>query len=137
MKALDMILFWANMNYHPVYEQYLVEAYEEENGPHFDEKHARECVDKMWHTEDGVQVCGEHWSIDKVKEVIETYRQFMMKEDTCWDAYVALHMWWHDLGRNYARRGENEALVEDACVWAFMDEDAVEGKIWRYMHISK
>ena len=50
MKALDMILFWANMNYHPVYEQYLVEAYEEENGPHFDEKHARDCVEKMWHT---------------------------------------------------------------------------------------
>ena len=137
MKAIDMILFWANMNYHPVYEQYLVEAYEEEHGPHFDEKHARECVEKMWHTEDGVQVCGEHWSIDKVKEVIETYRQFMKKEDTCWDAYVALHMWWHDLGRNYARRGENEALVEDACVWAFMDEDAGEGKIWRYINGSK
>lgn len=135
MKALDQILYWASVNYHPLYEQYLTEAYEEKNGPHFNEERARKAVDCMCHMEDSQKICGEHWSIDQVKQAVQQYKPYIKEDVTCWDAYVALNMWWHDLGRNYTRRGQDDGqLIEDAVVWSFMDEDAEDGKVWRYVN---
>lgn len=133
MKALDMILFWANMNYHPVYEQYLVEKYEEENGPHFDEKHARDCVDKMWHTEGNETICGENWSIEEVEKVKSQYK--LCEKVTKWDVYVALHSFYHDMCTKYKSRGHEVYLIQDAIRFFFEDEDAEDGKIWRYTHM--
>lgn len=134
MKALDQILYWASVNYHPLYEQYLVEEYEKENGPHFDEKRAKDAVCKMHHMEDDEVVKGEHWTVAQVKDATAIFKQYLPVGTTDWDVYVAVHMWWHDLGRNYERRNEEDALIEDAITWSFMDEDGPEGKIWRYVN---
>lgn len=110
------------------------EEHESQHGKHFDEEFASEVVDNMYHKcADGSKKVGEHWSIDEVKAAIEKFR--LPKDVTCWDAYVALNMWWHDLGRNYKQRdAENydTAIIADALTWAFMDDDAPDGKIWRY-----
>ena len=133
MKALDMILFWANECYHPLYEQYLVEKYEEEHGPHFNEESAKKCVSDMWHTEDDEKVCGENWSIEEVEKVISQYD--LCDNITKWDAYVALHAYYHDMYMKYRSRGHEVYLIQDAIRFFLEDEDAKEGKIWKYMHM--
>ena len=136
MKALDMILFWANMNYHPVYEQYLVEKYEEENGKHFNECYAKKVVGAMCSYDDnGNKRTGEHWSCEQVKTAISPFADILGKNDTDWDAYVAVNMWWHDLSCNYKRHfaeRADEFMIEDALTWAFDDPDAEDGKLWSY-----
>jgi len=136
MTAHDELLYWASVNYHPLYERALREDYENEHGCHFDECYARKAVDDMHSFEkDGKRNKGEHWSIEQVKALIVPYKDKMSEADTCWDAYVACNMWWHDLHRNYEKHGEMDGhLVEDALTWAFCDEDAPDGKLWKYIH---
>lgn len=136
MTAHEELLYWASVNNHPLYDRYLQESYEKEHGPHFDEEYAKKAVADMYSPGDnGTMVHGEHWSIEQVKAAIAPYRAMMSEQDTCWDAYVALNMYWHDLGRNYKKRNqENSALIEDAMTWAFCDHDAPEGKIWYYIN---
>lgn len=133
MKALDMILFWANENYHPVYEQYLIEKYEEEHGPHFNEEKARETVACLRHMEHEEWVKGEHWSIEQVENCISQYN--LGEYDTKWDFYVAINTWYHDMCVTYRNRNDEENLIPDAVTFFFEDEDADEGKIWKYSHL--
>lgn len=137
MSAIEQILYWASVNYHPLYEQYILEEYEGKNGPHFDREHAEKVVVCMYHIgEDGRKVTGEAWSVDDARQAAGPYWSEMEKGTTDYDVYVALNMWQHDLGCNYVNRSKDE-LVEDALTWAFMDDDAEEGKLWRYMWSQK
>ena len=106
---------------------------EHQNHIHFDEGNAILAVSKMFHYEEDILVKGEKWTIEQVRLLAEEYMDFINEVNTIWDIYVALHIWWHDLGRNYERRGEYYSMIEDAIVWSFMDEDAKEGKVWRYV----
>jgi len=135
MSAHDMILYWASVNYHPLYERYILEEYEKENGCHFNEEYARKAVEGMYSIcESGEKHRGEHWSIDEVRSAISRYD--IGEENTIWDAYVALNMWWHDLHTRYKKHYSSyeEYLIEDAVTWAFCDDDAPEGKVWKYIH---
>lgn len=92
-------------------------------GPHYDEESARSCVHD------------ERYAYSDVIAMVEPYLSMMSQSDTMWDAYVAINRWYSDLGRNYERRGESHAaMVEDAMTWAFDDDDAPDGKVWRYLH---
>lgn len=137
MTAFEQLLFWVEENNHEVYEKYLVDAYEEQFGPHFDEKRAKEAVAKMRSTnERGEQETGEHWSVDEVQAAIGPTEHMMKEKDTIWDAYVAINMWYHDLGKNYRSHTDAYAnlwIITDAMTWAFADEDAPDGKIYRYI----
>lgn len=138
MKALEELLQYAKEMSPDLYNRVIKEQYEEEYGMHFNEEYAIKAVSSMCHTaNDGSKICGEHWSIDQVKEATISYDSKIPEDVTCYDIYVALNMWWHDLGRNYKRHIANNAesiLIEDAITWAFLDEDAPEGKIWRYIN---
>jgi len=63
MDALNQILYWASVNYHPLYKMYLKEEHEEKHGPHFDEETAKEAVKEMYHHSNGTLHKGEHWTI--------------------------------------------------------------------------
>lgn len=119
------------------YHSLLRDLHEDLCGAHYDKEFATEAVAEMYHTApDGSKRYGERWTIDEVKAAVEPFRGKMHDKDNCWDAYVAVHMWWHDLGRNYKQRDPNNyesALIEDAVTWAFCDEDAPDGKIWHYI----
>ena len=136
MSAHDELLYWASINYHPLYERALREMYEKENGCHFNEEYAKAAVDKMFSYEsDGTRNSGEHWTIEQVKALLVPYKEKMRECDTCWDAYVACNMWWHDLHRNYEKHSQMDGrIVEDALSWAFGDDDAPDGKLWKYIH---
>ena len=71
---------------------------------------------------------------------MDRYAKELDKKVTMWDFYVAINMWWHDLCYNYkARDKENyeEQIIDDAVTWSFFDDDAQDGKIWRYMQAMK
>ena len=137
MKAIESILAWVQENNPDLYDRYCTANHEEEHGAHFDKEFATKAVAEMYHTApDGSKRYGERWTVDEVKSATEQYRSRMHDKDNYWDAYVAVHMWWHDLGRNYKQRDPNNyeaALIEDAVTWAFCDEDAPDGKIWHYI----
>ena len=139
MKVLHELLAFVHEHDPELYEKFKHAEYEEEHGPHFDEHHATKAVHKMYSFgTDGTRHDGEHWNIDQVKTAIEPYKDKMDECDTCWDAYVALNMWWHDLGANYKRHAQSDShLIEDAITWAFCDPDAPNGKIWKYIHAMK
>lgn len=141
MKALEQILAYVQENNPALYEHYCMAVYEDEHGAHFNKEYATRAVDEMYHTaSDGMKCYGEHWSIDEVKNAIEPYKAKIPIAYNCWDAYVALNMWWHDLGKNYKSRDKDNyesAIIEDALTWAFLDEDAAEGKVWHYMQVTK
>ena len=139
MKALQELLFYVHEHNPALYEKFKHAEYEDEHGPHFNEQYANTVVDALYSfASDGTRLEGEHWSIDQVKAAIEPFKSKMDEDDTCWDAYVAVNMWWHDLSANYKKhmQGDNH-LIEDAITWAFCDPDAPEGKIWKYIHAMK
>lgn len=122
---------------HPsLYKQAMEERHVLKYGEHYDEEKAREAVAAMSSTDvSGQPQAGEHWTIDQVIEAARPYQSRLHECVTIWDVYVALQMWWHDLGKNYMRRGDREdAIIEDALTWCFFDEDAPDGKLWRYLH---
>lgn len=83
---------------------------------HFDELTAQVVVGKMRSS----RAEGEHFSFDETIKAVEPHLALMGDEDTMWDAYVAINMWWHDLGENYSRRGQpDDDLIEDALTFAF------------------
>jgi hypothetical protein len=141
MKAKQELLEYVKEHNPELYHWYKREEHEEEFGCHYNEEFALCDVEKMYHiAPDGSKHKGEHWSIEQVKSVIMPYKSKMSNEDTCWDAYVALNMWWHDLGCNYKKRNASTAdndIIEDAIRWSFLDDDAPEGKIWRHMQSMK
>lgn len=139
MKALHELLVFVHEHNPELYEKFRLAEHEEKYGPHFDSYYANETVEDMYSLgSDGSRVGGEHWTIDQVRAAIEPYKDKMGDDDNCWDAYVALNMWWHDLGANYKKHMQSDShLIEDAMTWAFCDPDAPEGKIWHYIHAMK
>ena len=106
-----------------LYADAMRELYLLKHGPHYDEDSARQCVRE------------ERYTYSDVIAMTEHYISMMSPADTIWDAYVAINRWYSDLGRNYERRGEApSAIIEDAMTWAFDDDDAPDGKVWRYVH---
>ena len=139
MKALHELLVFVHEHNPELYEKFKYAEHEEEHGPHFNEHYAKKAVDAMYSFRpDESRIDGEHWSIDQVRTAIEPYKTKMSAEDTCWDAYVAVNMWWHDLGANYKKHSQvDNHLIEDAMTWAFCDPDSPRGKIWKYIHAMK
>lgn len=135
MNALDDMVGRLKDTDRCLYERAMIELYELRNGCHYDERHAIQDVSKMYHSERDGKICdGEHWDYLQTTEAVKPFINMMSDTDTMWDAYVAINMWWHDIGRNYSRRNQpDEQLIEDAMVWSFGDEDAPDGKVWRYI----
>lgn len=135
MKAIDNLLLWVQTTHHPIYEKYLIDLYEEEHGSHFNEEYARKAVCKMHHHDGSAIIHGEHWSIDEIENIISTYT--IGGGDTKWDAYVAVHAYWHEMIIQYQKRGNERDLISDAICFFFNDEHFPDGKIWRYTHMNE
>lgn len=73
-------------------------------------------------------------NISEVMDLTSSYVYSIGENDTYWDIYVALHVFWHNLGRVYSIRRIEHNLPYDAVVFFFLDDNIREGKIWYYMH---
>lgn len=112
------------------------ELHEVYAGPHFNEEFARWQVSMMHHKgADGKVYKGEHWSIEQTNAVIAKYKSVLPKETTEWDMYTVLNSGFHDkctLFKKWFEGEYEEKIIEDAINFYFMDEDAPEGKVWKY-----
>lgn len=119
-----------------LYVQALDELHLLTYGPHYDAAHAIAAVNAMHSLNaDGIVQSGEHWSYAYTIDAVMQYVQRMGIDDTIWDAYVAINLWWHHLRFDYIRRDlDDDDIINDAITWAFFDDDDTDGKVWRYMH---
>lgn len=141
MKAIEQIRYMAFAEHPELYEQMLLEEYEEKHGAHFDKEHAEEAVAEMRSMNaDGTKEKGEHWNIEQIRSAIAPYKDRMKEGDTIWDAYVACNMFWHDMRHQYRKHSQMNAdawMIDDAMHWAFCDTDMPEGKVWYYINMGK
>lgn len=118
-----------------VYGETMRDIHEVFCGPHYNEHFAKEDVSKMHHkSAKGETVKGEHWTMEQIASVAKNMN--IPNNANIWDVYVALHANWHDkeVKFNMWFGAECEQrIVEDAVNFYFMDLDAPEGKVWKYM----
>lgn len=100
---------------------------------HYSEPFALWDVGQMHHTEANGRVAkGEHFSMAEAETIADDND---IKNVA--DVYVAINATWHDKAVLFAEWFEADdverRVIEDAVTFYFKDEDAPEGKIWRYM----
>lgn len=99
---------------------------------HFDESSAKEAVSWIRYTDrDGKERHGAHWSLE---DILDATGQMSFSDGvTQWDKYVAFNSMYADLCRVLPP----EDILKAAYAFYFGDEDAPEGKVWRYMDAMK
>lgn len=125
-----------------VVERMRMQMHEDFCGPHYNKEIAESVVDKMYRKSDsGDVVYGGHWSLAQVQEVFTAYKSsFKNPKDNVYDLYVALNATYNDLVRVFKSdfpENYEKKIVEYAIVFWFKDDDAPEGKIWRYMSVMQ
>lgn len=117
------------------YDKAMRDLHEVFFGPHYNECFAREDVAKMHHKNSkGEMVKGEHWNMEQVASAIKGMS--IPGNTNIWDVHVALNANWHDKEVKFSEWFGPEAdkrIIEDAINFYFMDADAPDGKIWRYI----
>lgn len=112
------------------------EMHELYEGCHYDEAFAMWEVSQMHHTDkSGILHRGQHWTIEQIDAVCKANRSMFKPKDNVYDVYVALHSWWHDnICQDKIDFGDNAESknIERGLAYFFADEDAPDGKIWRY-----
>lgn len=97
-------------------------------GPHYDEEFADNDVSKIhWTGKDGQKHTGAHWSREQIDEATKAM-QFPSGTTMC-DKYVAFNSFFADMCKEH----DDATILMDAYTFYFKDEDAPEGKIWKYM----
>ena len=120
-----------------LYWEFMRDQHEIFCGPHFDEKFARWEMARMCHKDARGNIHkGEHWADSDVMTVYNKYKSKLPAGSTVWDFAVAITANWHDKIGDYldwfGDKAE-ERVIEDAVRFYFLDDDAPEGKIWRYV----
>ncbi len=118
------------------YWRFMRDMHEVHNGCHYDDIFARWEVAQMQHTASDSTICkGEHWTMEQVTEIYNANKARLQQRDAVCDLYVALHSWWHDNiehdRADFADDAEQKNIAR-GIAYFFGDEDAPEGKIWRY-----
>lgn len=97
-------------------------------GPHYNEEFSDHDVSKLqWTGKDGITHHGAHWSREQVEEA--TQGMTFPAGTTICDKYMAFNSYYADMNKEH----DDETILKDAFRFYFADEDAPEGKIWKYM----
>ena len=115
------------------YDYYMRQMTQALFGCHYTESIAMSDVDDMHHTDsNGEVVSGLYWTPDQVEEA--WVGKPFPKGTTKFDKFVAANAIWHDLNGEF----DDEQILDIAYRIFFADEDSnLEGKVWKYMSISK
>lgn len=113
-------------------------VHEDFYGPHYNKDLAEIAVEKMFHkSASGETIHGGRWSIAQAQELFAAYKGKMKSpKDNVYDLYVALNAMYSDLGEQFKKDfGEEweKKLADYTVEFWFQDDDAPDGKIWRYM----
>jgi len=118
---------------HPeAYWAFMRKSHENIYGPHYDEEYAEHDIADMHSTsKDGTKVSGQHWSKDEIKTA--TQGKVFPPATTDCDKWVAYNAMWHDLHHTFS----DSDILNAAYLFYFADEDAPDGKVWKYMCAMK
>jgi hypothetical protein len=111
-----------------MYWKFLREAHEDLYGMHYTPEYAEYDLSRLHYTDsEGVKRTGAHWSLKDVLAVTanKTYPEGTTDCDK-WVAYNAAYA-------DFCRRFSDNEILDIAYLFYFDDEDAPEGKVWRYM----
>lgn len=112
--------------------KFMRESHEDMYGPHYNREYAEYDLSKLRYTDaSGNQRIGAHWTEEQVVSATAN-KQFPERTTTC-DRWVAYNVMYSDLCKKFSD-GE---ILDIAYVFFFSDEDAPEGKIWRYMNAMR
>lgn len=111
------------------YNQFLREQYQLFYGPHYNEEFARKDISEIKYTsKTGERKTGEYWSKSQIEDIC---RKFSFPSSTTfWDKYVAFNAFYSDMCQIL----DEETILKTAHKYFFQDEDAADGKIWKYMN---
>lgn len=114
---------------HPrMYMNFMREQHEILYGPHYDRHFAEIDTENIRYTNaSGAKETGPHWSAAQIVEA--TKGMSFPSGTTNWDKYVAFNSLYADL----CKIADEPTLLKTAYQFYFCDEDAPEGKIWKYM----
>ena len=108
--------------------KYIITLHKEEKGRHFDEEKAKMAVNRIHYTDKvGVKHEGAHWTPEQVESA--TAQMKFPEGTTKWDKYVAFNSFYADLCRVL----DEPMIIKAAHAFYFDDEDAPDGKAWRYV----
>lgn len=125
---------------HPeLYKSFMRKQYGIMLGNHFSEEFAEDVVGRMFHTDkkSGRKIEGEYFSMSKAEDVYDSIRGKIGADNNVYDVYVAINANAHDkmnLFSSWFEDGVDESIIEDAVEFYFLDEDAPDGKIYRYIN---
>lgn len=101
-------------------------------GAHYNEEFADYDVAQLhWTGKDGQAHHGAHWSREQIEEATKGMT-FPAGVTKC-DKYVAFNSFYSDMCKEL----DEEMILKCAFRFYFVDEDATEGKIWRYMRAMR
>ena len=114
------------------YWRFLREAHEDIYGCHYNQSYAEYDLSNLRYTDsEGVYHEGPHWSLN---EVLSVTRSKSFPDGTTeadkWVAYNAAYA-------DFCKKFNDSEILDIAYLFYFADEDAPEGKIWRYMNAMR
>lgn len=130
VESLDPILDMVAMEHPEEFDEWMVKQHEIMFGPHFNHEIASDSLNEIFYTDkNGVRKFGPHWTSE---EILDATKNFKFPEGTTDDdKWVAFNVWYADLNRDMP----DDMIIRTAHRFFFNDEDAAEGKIWRYMNM--
>ena len=114
------------------YWKFMREQHELFYGPHYNEDFAMYDVAGISYlSKSGDRRTGAHWTKDDIESA--TKGMSFSSGTTIWDKYVAFNAFYSDMCQLF----EDDMILKAAYKFFFQDEDAAQGKIWKYMHAVK
>ena len=112
--------------------KFMRDAHEDMYGPHYNREYAEYDLSQLRYTDaSGNKRSGAHWTEEQVVSATAN-RQFPEGTTNC-DKWVAYNVMYSDL----CRKVSESEILEIAYLFFFADEDAPEGKVWRYMNAMR
>lgn len=103
---------------------------------HFNDAYAKHTVSSMYHIENGRKHVGEHFDMNKAKEVYDRYKGIIPSDITIADIYVAINAQYHDyvgLFKSWFGNNIESKIIESAIIFWFKDLDYDKGfKLMEY-----
>ena len=114
------------------YWKFMREQHELFYGPHYNEDFAMYDVAGITYlSKSGDRRTGAHWTKDDIESA--TKGMSFPSGTTIWDKYVAFNAFYSDMCQLF----EDDMILKAAYKFFFQDEDAAQGKIWKYMQAVK
>lgn len=126
--AVDELLETLSVEHPELYNKFIRKQHAMMYGPHFNEFFAEEVVEDIRYTDrDGKKKTGPYWTVEEVEDATRSLP--FPAGTTRWDKYVAFNLFRSDVGAKL----DDQGVISVGHAFFFADEDAGDGKVWKYV----